>query len=250
MTTSISFGGIVEITRSKYSPLTSQPPLLDLAITNIAHFQKYSDYSIGLHLTIPVLGRKAGNTNKKIEVIGHYTIFEIPTDGDLKYVEPTGAGLAPQRTDLLDLEEKMAVMGAAMLARKTPTPKTATEEILSHVKEESDLATAARSLKDGLELALKHWAMYLGKPSGGSVSLGATVEELMLSPEEIRAFGEMVVNRVISKQTVREILKEADKLPETFNEQEELKRLEQEAADEAANQQNIGAAALAAFNRG
>lgn len=234
----------------KTGALTSRPPLLDLALTNIAHWQKYSDYSIGLHLTIPVLAMKGGSADKKVEVIGHYSVFRIPPDGDLKYVEPTGAGLTPQRTDLIDLEEKMAVMGAAMLAKKTPTPKTATEELLSHVKEESDLATAARSLKDCLELGLKFWANYSGKPSGGSITLGATVEELMLSSEEIRAFSEMVANRVISRQTAREVLKEADKLPETFDEQEELRRLEREAADEAARQQEIGAAALAAFDRG
>lgn len=234
----------------KTGALTSKPPLLDLAIINLAHWQKYSDYSIGLHLTIPVLCIKGGNPSQKIEYIGHYSAFRLAPDGDLKYAEPTGAGLAPQRTDLIDLEEKMAVLGAAMLVKKTPTPKTATEELLSHVKEESDLATAARSLKDCLEQGLKFWAQYLRLPSGGSVTLGATVEELMLSPEEIRAFGEMVTNRIVSKRTVREVLKEADKLPETFDEQEELRRLESESAEEAARQQSIGAAALAAFDRG
>lgn len=249
-TTSLNEIPVSVVYARKTGPLTSRPPLLDLALTNIAHWQKYSDYSVGLHLTIPILGLKGGNVDQKVQVIGHYTVFRIPADGDLKYVEPTGAGLEPQRTDLIDLEEKMAVMGAAMLAKKTPTPKTATEELLSHVKEESDLATAARSLKDCLEMGLQFWAQYLGQQSGGSVTLGATVEELMLTPEEMRAFGEMITNRVISKQTVREVLREADKLPDTFDEQEELRRLEQEAADEATRQQNIGAAALTAFDRG
>ncbi|MBL8186575.1 MAG: DUF4055 domain-containing protein [Acidobacteria bacterium] len=231
-------------------PLTSRPPLLDLALVNIAHWQKYSDYSIGLHLTIPILGLKGGNADQKVQAIGHYVVFRIPPDGDLKYVEPTGAGLEPQRTDLIDLEDKMAVLGAAMLSKRTPTPKTATEELLSHVKEESDLATAARSLQDCLELALSFFAKYLRLSSGGSVTLGATVEELTLSPEKVRAFGELVTLRVVSKQTVREILGQANELPDDFDEQRELQRLDREAADEEVRQQNLGAAALAAFDRG
>src|SRR5262249_45119914 len=35
--------------------LTSKPPLLDLALINIGHYQKYSDYSEGLRMCIPQL---------------------------------------------------------------------------------------------------------------------------------------------------------------------------------------------------
>jgi hypothetical protein len=66
----------------------------------------------------------------------------------------------------------------------------ATEIFANHVETDSDLATAARSLKDGLELALKFTAQY-GDPkatSGGSVE-GLELDQLTLSAQEMQVTG-------------------------------------------------------------
>ncbi|HVI70735.1 MAG TPA: hypothetical protein VM656_04525, partial [Pyrinomonadaceae bacterium] len=47
--------------------LCSQPPLIDLALTNISHFQKYSDFSIYIHIASrPILCRKGADPNKPV----------------------------------------------------------------------------------------------------------------------------------------------------------------------------------------
>ncbi len=129
--------------------LSSRPPLLDLALINLAHYQKYSDYSEGLRMCIPQLC--TDDTGLKIEVIGHHSIHKTQAGREVYFAEPTGAGLSPQRQDLLDLQEQMAILGLAVMASKKPQPeKTATEVSTDHLQSDSELATAARSLIDRL----------------------------------------------------------------------------------------------------
>jgi hypothetical protein len=133
--------------------LMSKQPLLDLAEINIAHYQKYSDYSEGLRMCIPQLCFNGLDANQAITVIGHHTFHVVRPDGDVWFAEPTGAGLEAQRKDLQGLEAQMARLGLAIMVPNAPSPdKTATEIFARHIEADSDLATAARSLKDGLAI--------------------------------------------------------------------------------------------------
>lgn len=213
--------------------LTSKPPLLDLALINIGHYQKYSDYSEGLRMCIPQLCFKGIDPNQSIQVIGHHTFHVVRPEGDVWFAEPTGAGLEPQRQDLQDLEGQMARLGLAIIAPNAPRPeKTATEVFANHVETDSDLATAARSLKDGLELALKFTSQY-GDPkatSGGSVE-GLEIDQLTLSAQEMQSYSGMQAAGQLSLQTFWEILGRAGRLPENFDPKAEQGRVEKEAKD-------------------
>lgn len=215
----------------KTGHLISKPPLLDLAEINLGHYQKYSDYSEGLRMCIPQLCFKGIDPNQSIQVIGHHTFHVVRTDGDVWFAEPTGAGLEPQRQDLQDLEAQMARLGLAIMTPNAPRPeKTATEVFANHVETDSDLATAARSLKDGLELALKFTAQY-GDPkatSGGSVE-GLEIDQLTLTDREMEVYGGMQTAGQLSLKTFWEILGRAGRLPENFDAEQEAKRVQKEA---------------------
>jgi uncharacterized protein DUF4055 len=215
----------------KTGHLVSKPPLLDLAEINIGHYQKYSDYSEGLRMCIPQLCFKGVDASQSIQVIGHYTFHVVRPEGDVWFAEPTGAGLNPQRLDLQDLEAQMARLGLAIMAPSAPRPeKTATEVFANHVETDSDLATAARSLKDGLELALRFTAQY-GDPkatSGGSVE-GLEIDQLTLTDREMEVYGGMQAAGQLSLQTFWEILGRAGRLPENFDAKVEEKRVRKEA---------------------
>jgi hypothetical protein len=215
--------------------LTSKPPLLDLALINIGHYQKYSDYSEGLRMCIPQLCFKGIDPNQSIQVIGHNTFHVVRPDGNVWFAEPDGAGLTPQRTDLQDLEAMMARLGLAIIAPNAPSPeKTATEVFANHVETDSDLATAARSLKDGSESALMFTAQY-GDPkatSGGSVE-GLEIDQLTLTDREMQVYSGMQAAGQLSMQTLWEILGRAGRLPENFDAKVEQGRVEKEAKAKA-----------------
>ena len=234
----------VAIGYSRYEGvLQSRPPLIDLALLNLAHYNKYSDFSTLLHLTLPILCAKLRDRNNDSQVIGPYALVDVAENGDVWYAEPTGAGLKPQAEDLAAIEERMAKLGLAMLSAKAPQKaQTATETILDNLQEQSDLATSARSCQDALELALGFHAAYLGL-EGGSVEMGSSGADLVITPEKMKVLIEAVGANVLSVETVQEILVRAGELPEDFDTQQEVARIE-------ARQASIGEQALRLFDRG
>ena len=233
-TTSLTEIPVAVVYSRKTGMLMSRPPLLDLALINICHYQKYNDFSIYLHIASrPLLWFRARNTAKEVEAIGAYTYFDVGDGGEVAFAETTGAALGAASEDIKDLEGRMATLGLAIVQGKSqPQPETtATEEVLDHVREESDLATAARSLKDGIELCLKFHTQYLtpSATTGGSVELGATIEEMTIPPQELQALSNMTGANQISLETFWSILDRAGKLPADFDPKAERAQLEKDA---------------------
>ena len=214
--------------------LTSQPPLLDLALINIAHYQKYSDFSNYLHIASrPLLWFRGRDTSKKVEAIGAYTYFDVGDNGEVAFAETTGAALGGASEDIKDLEQRMSILGLSLLVKQTGAggPETATEERNDQIEESSDLATAARSLKDAIELALRFHTQYLTPKAttGGNIELGASLDDLTLSPEEMNAYSSMVGANQLSVETMWAMLAAAGKLPADFDPKSERTTIEKDA---------------------
>lgn len=223
----------------KCKPFISTPPMLDLSEVNILHYQESSDYRIYLRIASrPILWFRGRDKSKPVEVIGPYSIFDVGDNGEAKFAETTGAALGAARQDLKDMEEYMGLLGLQMLTQQAPE-KTATEERGDQVRELSELATAAQSLHDCIEQGLMFWAEYLGEPTGGSVKLGVDVVDLTMSDQEMNAYNAMA-GTVLSKQTVREILKERGKLSESYSEETEKARLAEESKAARENMPDLG----------
>lgn len=206
--------------------LQSKPPLEPLAQIECARYNKYSDLSTGLHLTIPVLCRKGANPSKPVTQIGWHTIFDVNENGNVWYAESNGNGLEPMRMDIEALDQRMAVFGLSVLAKQQAAPTTATEALLTNVKEDSPLATAAQSLKDGLEAAFGFMTGYQKSPGGGSVKLGVLSRELApLDAQAVTALSSAATNGQLSKETFLAILKEAGWTPEAFDVAQEVARI-------------------------
>lgn len=241
--------------------LSTRPKLLDVAMINLLHYAESSDYRIYLHICSRPIPWATGY-DKEPARFGPYVFFKLKDGGQVQFAETSGAALGAARQDLLDLQDQMSLLSLSMLATKAPT-NTATEELLDSVKEESDLMRFARSLQDALELALKWTAQYLAaasqfqiapaalaRVSGGSVTLGCKMEDLVLPPEEMRVYSEMA-GRVFSTETIRQIIAKTrrEALPEDYTEEAEEARLRAEQAAAGLAAQDLGAAALAAFDR-
>jgi len=210
--------------------LTSQPPLLDLALLNISHYQKYNDFSIYIHLCRPILCRKPAAPAKPVTDLSAYAVMETSDNGNIWYAEPTGAGLKPSSEDLKDIEQRMSILGLSLLVKQTSGPITATEEKNDQLEESSDLATAARSLQDAIEQALKFHAQYLNSSAetGGNVELGAALDDLILAPQEVQAYSAMVGANQITLETLWKILAAAGRLPADFDPKKERAQIEKD----------------------
>ncbi|MGI8542036.1 MAG: DUF4055 domain-containing protein [Aridibacter sp.] len=180
-----SFGIIEKVSRipiaviygQKTGILKGDPPLLDLAMTNLRHYNKQSNYDNLLSLAcIPVLYAK-GMEAKKDNVIafGSDILVHLSADGELGWALVDGGAFASLQTDLKDIENQMALLGLSLLADKTTgVDLTATEALLNSIAETAELRVMASSLSDALETCLDYTAEYLGlgRANGGGIKLG------------------------------------------------------------------------------
>lgn len=237
----------------KCNILHSQPPLIDLAYTNITHYQKYSDYSIYLHIASrPILCRKGADANKPVTVIGPFTVFDVAVEGDVWYAETTGAALGGAAEDIKALEERMSIMGLSLLVKRTGGPITATEEKGDEIEESSDLATWARSLKDAIELALKYHVQYRTPTAttGGNVEVGASLDAQEITPEEMTAWSNAVIAGQFDVETMWKVFEAGGKLPDDFDAKQEKKLLEAEAQKKQEREIETQTALARNFDRG
>lgn len=215
----------------KLGMLCSEPPLLDLAYLNVAHWQEYSDYRNILHVAqVPLLCRKGASQEQQSIEIGPASTVDVPTDGDLTWVEVQGNGISAGRQELVDLEQRMAVMGLSLLSEHSANEVTATEKKMDWTERLSDLATMARSEQDAIELALEFHAEYLGLDAGGSIELGASDEELTLNPDQMNVLLSALQANALSLETWLTILSTQGALPDTVTVTQEMARIKKEKA--------------------
>src|SRR5262249_23660345 len=133
--------------------------------------------------------------------------------------------------DIKDLENRMSVLGLSLLMKRTAGPITATEERNDQLEESSDLATAARSLKDAIEMCLKFHVQHRdpSADSGGNADLGASLDDLILAPNELQAYSAMVAANQLSIETLWKILAMGGRLPADFDAEKERGLVEAEA---------------------
>ena len=122
-----------------------EPPLIDLIDANIAHYQVNADYRHGLHFTgLPTLflAGVQQEEGKAPFYIGSSAAITSPhPDAKGAYIEFTGQGLGAMREALASLEQRMAVLGARMLADETSQVETLGATQIKRTGENSVLAS-------------------------------------------------------------------------------------------------------------
>jgi len=230
-TTGLTEIPVTAIYGRKLAELHSAPPLLALSDLNIAHWQLLSDYRHILHVAnVPVMVRIGAPPGAPGATgIGPSKIFDVGAGGDLKYVEHRGSAIGAARTELLDIEERMAITGMQLLARSNQVTATATEKILDSAEQSSTLQVMVRSMISGTERALSFHANYLGEKTGGSLNVSANFQGLALDPSKLQTYSQMVAARQMSLVTFWSMMKQHGELPEEFDFELEKRRLEDEA---------------------
>lgn len=221
---SLTFGG------GKRGHMESRPALLDLAHTNIAHYQDLADHRYVRHLgNVPILVISGVDGDSEI-VIAANTALKLPDpQSSAAYCEPSGNSYKANVEQLNEYKADMAAMGLAMLQRETRAAETAEAKRLDKATEESALATAARSLSDCLERSLQFTANFLRIEDGGSVNVNMEFDDDSLSPQQIAEYRAMVLEGSLSLDTLWQIMQQGDALPRDFDADAEKDRIAEDA---------------------
>jgi hypothetical protein len=211
----------------------SEPPLLDLAYENILHFQVRSDRSVALHVAgvpVPVFTGLEDDGATSIEV-GVTKGIKLPIGGTAAYMEPTGASLEHSRTELQDIEQRMAALGLSMLVRETRAAETAEAKRIDKGEADSQLASWALGHEDAVEEALGFHAEWMGEADGGSCEVNTDFGTEMLDAQMVQVLSALVGDRRITLDTMWDILLAGRVLPGTFSAEREKSLLEDDAGE-------------------
>lgn len=143
--------------------MRADSPIEDLADLNIEHWQSSSDQRSILHVArVPILALIGidGVEDGSSLSVGAKTALKLPSGADAKWVEHSGAAIGAGRTDLLDTEERMRLMGAELLV-KGPGRVSATQASLDTAQQQSWLASIAAQFEDFLDQVVESMALWV-----------------------------------------------------------------------------------------
>jgi hypothetical protein len=149
------------------------PPLLNMALLNIKHWQSQSEQDNILHVArVPIL-TVFGLEEGQDLTIGSSTAtkFTNRSEQGIEYVEHTGAAIGAGKDSLTDIVEQMRQAGAKLLRTDNTSTKSVDQTTEEKMQEQSPLYTMASSLEDALDNILQIMAEYLGQASGGNVDV-------------------------------------------------------------------------------
>ena len=194
------------------------PPLLDLANLNLAHWRNSCDHEQGLHLvalpTPYVSGMKGAGEDVESLHIGPSTVWILEKDGRAGMVEFSGAGMSALEKALLAKQHQMATLGAKLLEEQpTVAQETATAVLARHAGEHATLRTMAQAMELGLRAALQTMAWWDGLDAQPMdvpvmVELNKDFLQVKAQPQEIQTALATLQAGEISYQTFWSILTE------------------------------------------
>lgn len=185
---------IAEVTTSgRKSLFESDPPLIDLAFLNIAHYQQLSDYANSMHYTcVPILftaGFDLADENGTDVVVGtNKGLSSTDPNAKAAYVSHDGQALGAIRQALIDMKDDMSALGISMLSPQKKAVESAEGQRIGKSDTDSALAVTSRGAQDGTERALGFHAKYLGLASGGSIAINRDFENLQMQSDMLNAF--------------------------------------------------------------
>jgi hypothetical protein len=181
-TTTLDFVPFVPCYGKRTGFMTAEPPLLEVAHLNAAHWQSASDQQNILHVArVPILVAK--NVQDPVNGAGEVQPWELKIgagaavrisgqDCGLEYVEHSGQALSAGAADLKELEARMRQAGAELLVigdgQKTRIEAAGDNELASCALQRMVIA-----FEDALDQAIYYTARWLGQdaPQTGSVDL-------------------------------------------------------------------------------
>jgi len=187
------------------------PPLIDLVDANIAHYQVNSDYRHGLHFTgLPTLFLAGVQTENPIYIGGSAAISTTDPNAKAAFIEFTGQGLQPSRDALQSLEQRMAVLGARMLADESKQVETLGATQIKRAGENSILASIASEVSEAIEWALDIFAEWAGSPGEVAYQINRDYGTTGMDGRELTALVAAVQAGEVSSREFFELLQRHD----------------------------------------
>lgn len=226
------------------NPLGILPPLIDVAFSNLAHYRKLSEYHDFLHkCNLPVAVRKGAASRAKGSdedltpplIIATNTVIDLPPEGSFEWVEPSGTAVDASRQDIIDIETNIAKQSLAFFSAENGTGMTDTEASLRSSQVKSSLKQLCTDKKSAVNKLFRDWAMWYGESNDdkdyGQISIDDKIFSSNHNMEVIDSIIGLGDRGYLDTETIIEIVKEADILPQNVTAEEVLERIKNHRID-------------------
>lgn len=219
--------------------MTAVPPLLELAHLNVKHWQKQSSLDTLIDTAcVPILATfglqpRYDEDGKEVPgvVFGAKSGIDLPADGNIRYVEHTGAAINSGRQDLLDLKEEMRIAGGQLL-RPDASIMTAAQAETENAKEISRLGMIAQNLEDSLDQVLYLFSLWMGQDlQPGNVEVHANLDPDYAPAESMNVLISMYNAGALSKQGLFNEAKRRGLISDDVTWEDEQQRIDEAGPD-------------------
>lgn len=184
--------------------MQAKPPLFELAQLNAKHWRMQASMDefmdVGL---VPILAG-IGFDNSDNIVLGLRHAVRVPENGNLKFVEPTGAMVRLAKERLDNMKEDMRIAGAKLMGQQGGGSKTATEAREDAARENSVLGGMVTAFADATVALFDTLAMFINKEKGGRATYRPNLDPDMLPTESMQILNNMADSGRLSDRTVFE----------------------------------------------
>lgn len=158
--------------------MRGSPPLLNLALLNIKHWQSQSEQDNILHVArVPILSVYGLAEGQELTIGSSSAMsFSDKQKQGVEYTEHTGSAIGSGKTSIDDLENQMRQAGAKLLRAENTSTKSVDQTNEERMQENSPLYTMASSLEDALDNILQIMAEWIGESDGGNVDVRTELE--------------------------------------------------------------------------
>ncbi|MCK5605382.1 DUF4055 domain-containing protein [Candidatus Pacearchaeota archaeon] len=213
------------------TPAVDEPPMIDLFDVNLAHYRKSADLNHGLHFgglpTAVITGYRPEKEDDKL-YIGSATAWALP-DPESKafYLEFQGQGLKPISEEMTKDEERMAILGARLLATEKKDTETSQTAQIHRVGENSVLSAISQTISAGLTMALDTFCKWAGATEDCSAELNREFLPPEVTPEELQGWLAAWMNGApgFSDQMLFDLLQRREVIAEDVTLEEEQARI-------------------------
>jgi len=215
---------------AEHEKFQCEPTYIDFAWMAIQQYRSCADQRNILHVArVPILFGAGFTTNDKIVISPMRFIGHSNPDAKLTYVEPNCKGIEAGEKDLARLEVQLAAMGVEPLMMK-PKYKTATEDTIDAVEQESPLQSSARLMCAAISKAISLSAQYAGEKGMDMVAVEVFLEfgVSYRAYEELRALTDARAKMDLSRETYLAELRRRGVLAESVDPKAEATRAEAE----------------------
>lgn len=199
----------------------------DLADANLNHYRFFADYAAKEHQSaFPVFWETGASRSRENISIGPGAKWDNPsTEAAFGVIQSASDG-GSMRTYLLDMESRMAALGAEMLKPRISGVESAEAKSLDQVAQNSTVGSVSLNVSDALTKALKFAARWLGdETSEVFYKLNTDFGLAGLSGQDLTAMVGAWNSEAISYQTLFENLQKGEIANPTKSAEDELKQI-------------------------